>query len=138
VGYFEFRRPSSVPNDGEKRCRPAECLGCEPHIIDGNPDPDHISTSDIGRQFDDADGHAPIHPSHNHVAAVALHIMRYNFVRIHQTLRVTQAMAAKVTDRLWDVSDIVTLLEAFEYVLESGIIGDVLEMPAIYSASEDL
>jgi len=45
------------------------------------------------------------------VAAISLHFMYYNFVRIHQTLRVTPAMAAGVTDRLWDVSDIVKLLE---------------------------
>jgi hypothetical protein len=46
----------------------------------------------------------------NHVAAIALHFMHYNFVRIHQTLRVTPAMAAGVTDRLWSVDDIVDLL----------------------------
>ena len=44
-------------------------------------------------------------------AAVALHFMHYNFVRIHQTLRVTPAMAAGVTDRLWSVEDIATLLD---------------------------
>jgi hypothetical protein len=42
--------------------------------------------------------------------ALALHFMYYNFCRIHQTLRVTPAMAAKVTDRLWDIEDILTLL----------------------------
>jgi hypothetical protein len=40
--------------------------------------------------------------------------MYYNFVRIHQTLKVTPAMAAGVTDRLWEMSDVVDLLEAFE------------------------
>jgi hypothetical protein len=50
----------------------------------------------------------------NHAAAIALHTMYYNFVRIHQTLRVTPAMAAKVTDRLWEVSDIVEMLEQWE------------------------
>ena len=40
--------------------------------------------------------------------------MYYNFVRIHQTLKVTPAMAAGVTDRLWEISDIVALLEAKE------------------------
>jgi hypothetical protein len=43
---------------------------------------------------------------------VALHFMYYNFCRIHQTLRVTPAMAAGVTDRLWDVEDIVALLDS--------------------------
>jgi hypothetical protein len=50
----------------------------------------------------------------NHACAVALHAMYYNFVRIHQTLKVTPAMAAGVTDRLWEMSDVVDLLEAFE------------------------
>jgi hypothetical protein len=50
----------------------------------------------------------------NHACAVALHAMYYNFVRIHQTLKVTPAMAASVTDRLWEMSDVVEMLEAFE------------------------
>ena len=50
----------------------------------------------------------------NHAAAVALYYFSYNFVKIHSTLRVTPAMAAGVTDRLWEVSDIVALLEAEE------------------------
>lgn len=47
-------------------------------------------------------------------AAQRHHMMYYNFVRIHQTLRVTPAMAAGVTDRLWEIEDIVALLEAEE------------------------
>jgi hypothetical protein len=50
----------------------------------------------------------------NHACAVALHAMYYNLVRIHQTLKVTPAMAAGVTDRLWEMGDVVNLLEAFE------------------------
>jgi small-conductance mechanosensitive channel len=50
----------------------------------------------------------------NHSAAVALHMMHYNFVRIHQTLRVTLAMAAGLTARFGEVSDLVALLEASE------------------------
>jgi hypothetical protein len=46
--------------------------------------------------------------------AVALNYFAYNFIRIHRTLRVTPAMAAKVTDRMFDVSNIVELLEAAE------------------------
>ena len=46
----------------------------------------------------------------NHGYAMALHYMYYNYVRIHQTLRVTPAMAAGVTDRLWDLEDIVELM----------------------------
>jgi len=47
----------------------------------------------------------------NHIAAISLHFMYCNFVRIHQTLRITPAMAAGVTDRVWDVADIEKLLD---------------------------
>jgi hypothetical protein len=50
----------------------------------------------------------------NHVAAVALQYFVYNFIRIHRTLRTTPAMAAGVTTKLWEVSDLVALLEAVE------------------------
>lgn len=50
----------------------------------------------------------------SHANAVALHFMYYNFVRIHKTLRVTPAMAAGVTDKLWEIADIVALIEAKE------------------------
>ena len=50
----------------------------------------------------------------NHTHSVALMMTYYNFVRIHKTLRVTPAMAAGVTDRLWEVADIVALVDAAE------------------------
>jgi hypothetical protein len=50
----------------------------------------------------------------NHAHMMAIYFMHYNFVRIHQTLRITPAMAAGVTDRLWEVHDIVSILEAWE------------------------
>lgn len=50
----------------------------------------------------------------NHAAAIALHRMYYIFVRIHQTLRITPAIAAGVTDKLWEVSNIVAMLEQSE------------------------
>jgi hypothetical protein len=50
----------------------------------------------------------------NHAATIALHSMFYNFVRIHQTLKMSPAMAAGVTDKLWEVGDIVRVLEDFE------------------------
>jgi hypothetical protein len=49
----------------------------------------------------------------NHIAAIALHFMYYNFVRIHQTLRCTLAMAAGVSNKLWDIHGIVELVEAY-------------------------
>lgn len=50
----------------------------------------------------------------NHIAAIAVHFMFYNFLKIHQTLRVTPAMAAGVTDRVWDWEDVIQLLEERE------------------------
>ena len=50
----------------------------------------------------------------NHAHSVALFPMYYNFVRVHKTLRVTPAMAANVTKRLWEMSDVVDTLEAWE------------------------
>ena len=50
----------------------------------------------------------------NHACAIALHAMFYNFVRIHQTRKISPAMAAGVTDRLWEMSDVVDMSEAFE------------------------
>jgi hypothetical protein len=47
----------------------------------------------------------------NHIAALSLYFMYYNFCRVHQTLRVTPAMEAKLADHVWEVSEIVALLE---------------------------
>jgi len=50
----------------------------------------------------------------NHAHMIAIYFMHYNFVRIHQTLKVTPAMAAGVTDKLWEMSDMVKVLEDCE------------------------
>ncbi len=65
----------------------------------------------------DAQGHsAGLRPKkvENHAHSVALFAMYYNFVRIHKTLRTTPAMAANITKRLWEIGDIVDVLEAWE------------------------
>jgi hypothetical protein len=50
----------------------------------------------------------------NHEAAIAVYFMHYNFCRIHQTLRVTPAMAAGVTDHVWEIEEVIALLDAAE------------------------
>lgn len=63
--------------------------------------------------------HAPLYAPYqrifkkieHHVASISLHFMYINFVRIHQTLRITPAMAAGVTDHVWEMADIVALLD---------------------------
>jgi hypothetical protein len=57
---------------------------------------------------------ADVQKVENHAHSVALFAMYYNFVRIHKTLRTTPAMAAGVTKRLWEVGDMVDVLEAWE------------------------
>ena len=91
--------------------------------ITGQPNPKHINTSYIERQNWTvrtamrrytrlSNGFS--RKIENHCAAVALNYFAYNFIKIHRTLRVTPAMAAGVTDRLWEVSDLVELLEESE------------------------
>jgi len=108
------------PQPGDTRYSPAKCIGCEKHPKLGNPDPKHISTSFVERQNLTMRLHmrrftrltnAFSKKIEHHVASLAIHYMNYNFCRIHQTLRVTPAMAAGVTDQLWEVSDIVKLLD---------------------------
>lgn len=105
--------------EGEKRYSPAAVLGTKREIITGSPDPLHISTSYVERQnltmrmsmrrFTRLTN-AFSKKIENHVAAIALHYMHYNFCRIHQTLRVSPAMAAGVSARLWSITDLVALL----------------------------
>jgi len=105
----------------EVRYSPAQCIGTRTEIIMGRPDAEHISTSYAERQnltmrmcmrrFTRLTN-AFSKKIENHAAAVALYFMYYNFVRVHKTLRCSPAMAAGVTDRLWDVSDIVALGDA--------------------------
>jgi len=89
--------------------------------VEGNPDMAHVSTSYVERQNLTMRMHMRRFTRltngfskkvENHAYAVALHYMYYNFVRLHGKIRVTPAMAAGVTDRLWEVSDIVALVEA--------------------------
>lgn len=107
----------------EVRYSPAECTGIRKRRVEGNPDEAHVSTSYVERQNLTMRMHmrrftrltnAFSKKVENHAHAVALHMMYYNFVRIHKTLRVTPAMAAGVTDRLWEIADIAMLVEQAE------------------------
>ena len=109
-----------VSTEGQRRYSPAECIGCERTPVMGSPDPKHVSTSYIERanltmrmgmrRFTRLTNGFSKKVEH-HTAAVALHMMHYNFVRVHQTLKITPAMAAGVTPKLWEIADIVALLD---------------------------
>lgn len=47
----------------------------------------------------------------NHVAALAIFFQFYNFARIHQTLRITPAMAAGVSDHVWEIEEVFELMD---------------------------
>jgi IS1 family transposase len=105
------------------RYSPPICTGATKLPITGNPDAKHVSTSYAERQNLNmrmsmrrftrlTNGFSK--KAENHAHAVALHVVHHNFVRIHKTLRCTPAMAAGLTDRLWDVKDIVALVESQE------------------------
>ena len=105
------------------RYSPGECTGIELRRVEGRPDPAHVSTSFIeranltnrmgNRRFTRLTN-AFSKKAENHAHSVAIHTMHYNFVRIHQTLRCSQAMAAGVTSKLWELTDMVKVLEAWE------------------------
>jgi IS1 family transposase len=104
----------------EIRYSPAQCMGARKAIISGAPDFKHVSTSHTERQnlmmrmsmrrFTRLTN-AFSKKLENHEAAIALHFMHYNFARIHQTLRITPAMAAGVSDHVWSLEEIVGLLK---------------------------
>jgi hypothetical protein len=92
-------------------------------VVSGKPDPKHVSTSFVERQNCTVRTNVRRYTRlsngfsrklENHEAAVALNYFAYNFIKIHRTLRMTPAMAAGVTKRLWDVSDLVVLWEQYE------------------------
>jgi len=123
VDYAMLQKIYGPSPEGQRRYSPAECIGIQERVIEGNPDPAHISTSYVERQnltmrmsirrFTRLTN-AFSKKLENHAHSVALHYMHYNFARIHKSLRITPAMAAGVTDRVWDVKDIVAVLEAWE------------------------
>jgi IS1 family transposase len=104
--------------EGHKRYSPAQCMGTKQQVILGNPNPRHISTSYIERQnltmrmcmrrFTRLTN-AFSKKIENHIHSVALYYMYYNFARVHQTLRVTPAMEAGISQHVWSIQEIVAL-----------------------------
>lgn len=123
VDYSMLIKIYGSPSETETRYSPGECIGCERKRVIGVPDPLHVSTSYVERQNLTARmfmrrytrlTNAFSKKIENHAAAIALYYFSYNFIKIHGTLRCTPAMAAGVTNKLWDVSDLVALWEEYE------------------------
>jgi IS1 family transposase len=118
----------AAPDSSKGRYSPADCTGIKKIKVEGDPDYKHVSTSYVERQNLTMRMHMRRFTRltngfskkvENHGYAVALHFMYYNFVRIHTTLKITPAMAAGVTDRLWEIGDIVKLIEVKEAETEN-------------------
>jgi IS1 family transposase len=106
--------------DGQRRYSPPECIGCTKQPVFGDPDPAHMSTSFVERQnltmrmqmrrFTRlTNGYSKKFENHCH--ALAIYFTWYNWIRIHKTLRVTPAMAAGLTDKLMDWTDVVRMID---------------------------
>lgn len=111
----------AVPDGTRGRYSPAECSGIRKTAIEGQPDEKHVSTSYVERQnltmrmqmkrFTRL-SNAFSKKFENHAHMVALYTVWYNFVKLHKKHRMSPAMAAGITDRLWGVEDIAALVEA--------------------------
>jgi hypothetical protein len=117
VDYAQLHKIYSSETTG--RYSPPVCTGTKTHEVTGCLDPKHVSTSFVER------ANLTIRMSirrftrltnafskkiENHTAMVSLFFMYYNFARTHQTLRVTPAMQAGLSDHVWLMEEIVSLL----------------------------
>jgi IS1 family transposase len=104
----------------EIRYSPAEVVSCRTEVIAGDPDPRYISTSFserhnltirmTNRRFTRLTN-AHSKKIENHEYAIALNFMHYNFCKIHSTIRVTPAMEAKLTDHVWEIEELLALID---------------------------
>lgn len=120
VDYAMLIKHYGQPPGGspERRYSPAECIGTSVETVQGVPDYRDVNTSyaeranltlRMGCRRFTRLTNAFSKKVENHAWAVSLHMMHYNFARIHKTLRVTPAMAAGVTDHVWSLEEIAAL-----------------------------
>lgn len=108
------------PAQPDARYSPGECIGTESKVVMGNLDPKHISTSYVERanlgirtRMRRFTRLSLWHSKKlaNHVHMFAIYVMFYNYCRRHQTLRVSPAMEAGLSDHLWSIEELVSLLD---------------------------
>ena len=118
IDYAMLHKVYKGVHDG--KYSPAECIGCTKVTVTGDPDPKHISTSfveranltmrmSMRRSTRLTNGFSKKFENHMHM--VSIYTVWYNWIRVHKTLRVTPAMEAKLTDRLWSFEEIVNLMD---------------------------
>lgn len=107
---------ASELNTARGRYSPPVLIDSEREVLIGSPDADHISTSYVERQNLSMRMECRRFTRLTKAfckklaylkASVALHYAHYNFVRVHRTLRMTPAMAANVSDRIWTVQELI-------------------------------
>jgi hypothetical protein len=119
VDYAMLHKLYGAATPDESRYSPATCIGCDMKVVTGDPDPQHVSTSYVERQnltmrmsmrrFTRlTNGFSKKFENHAH--QIALYFFHYNFCRVHKTLRVTPAMEAGLTDHVWTLDELVSLL----------------------------
>jgi hypothetical protein len=126
--FGRFAKKLPVPRNDElvscsfavTRYSRAQCMGARRAAISGKPDFAHVSTSfaerinlnmRMGMRRFTRLTNAFSKKVENHEHALALYFMYYNFCRIHESLRVTPAMEAGITDHVWEISEIIFLLD---------------------------
>jgi transposase-like protein/IS1 family transposase len=117
VNYSQVTKVYSKQEEGRERYSPGEFVTLEKAAIRGNPDLVHASTSHVERKNGSLRQwckrltrltYAFSKSWENLRAALALHFAYYNFCRVHSSLRVTPAMEAGITDRIWSIADLLS------------------------------
>jgi len=122
-GHFAqlVKHYSETPDRGPARkYSPGICTGIKKMAVYGNPDEAHVSTSYVEKHNQTMRQHmkrfARLTAAHskkieNHAHMCALYTVWYNFARINSAVRMSPAMAAGLETRLWDIADIVNLID---------------------------
>lgn len=121
IDYAMLVKHYSNPSDyraAEKRYSPSKFVSADKRRIAGNPDIDEVSTSYVERsnltmrmnvrRFTRL-ANAFSKKLENHMHAISLYFMHYNFCRVHKTLRVTPAMEASLTDHIWEIEEVIMM-----------------------------
>jgi len=120
VDYAQLQKIYGAPTDADqRRYSPAKCIGTDMKVVSGDPDPEHVSTSYVERQNLSmrmgmrrftrlTNGFSK--KLENHAHQIAVYFFHYNFCRVHKTLRVTPAMEAGLTDHIWTLEELSSLI----------------------------
>lgn len=123
IDYAQLQKVYGAPSDAEmRRYSPAKCIGTDMKTVSGDPDPNYVSTSYVERhnltmrmsmrRFTRlTNGFSK--KIQNHAAMVAVYAVHYNFARIHKSLRITPAMAAGLSDHVWELDEIVAMADSY-------------------------